>query len=605
LGSIPAPSRARHDLAAVARLKPEVTLEQARAEMATIAARLEQAHPDANRDWKGRVEPMINVVVGDAGRPLWILFGAVSLVLLIACSNLANLLLARTSARQQEITVRAALGASRARIVRQLVAESLVLSFIGTALALSLAKAGLTAFIVLAGDAIPRSTEIRLDGSVLGFAVILAGLTGIVFGLAPAWRSSGNTLHESLQMASGRGSTGERQRMRQGLIVAEVALTLVLLTAAGLLLRSFQRVQSVNPGFNTEHVLTFDLTLPGVQYRTQDVRIRFFDSLLEKMRTLPGVEEVGLTSRLPLTQKSGRVFSYSVEGQPRPPGGSLDSMDTLLASPGYFPVMGIQLLRGRFFTEQDGPNVGGVVIVDEAFAKRNWPNADPIGRRIRLEGISGYAPSLTVIGVVTRVKLGSLSEQGGFGQAYLPVRQLAGIESSFVLKSRFTPAALAGSIREQVRDVDAAQPIHNLRTITEIRDDSLASERLNLSVLGVFALVALSLSVVGLYGVLAYWVARKQREIGVRTALGAQRRDVLKLVLGVGMRLTALGIVLGIGSAFWLTRWLSSLLFEITPVDPPTFAAVSLLLLVVSFTACWIPARRAAGIDPIRALREQ
>jgi putative ABC transport system permease protein len=605
LGSIPAPSRARHDLAAVARLKPEVTLEQARAEMATIAARLEQAHPDANRDWKGRVEPMINVVVGDAGRPLWILFGAVSLVLLIACSNLANLLLARTSARQQEITVRAALGASRARIVRQLVAESLVLSFIGTALALLLAKAGLTAFIVLAGDAIPRSTEIRLDGSVLGFAVILAGLTGIVFGLAPAWRSSGNTLHESLQMASGRGSTGERQRMRQGLIVAEVALTLVLLTAAGLLLRSFQRVQSVNPGFNTEHVLTFDLTLPGVQYRTQDVRIRFFDSLLEKMRTLPGVEEVGLTSRLPLTQKSGRVFSYSVEGQPRPPGGSLDSMDTLLASPGYFPVMGIQLLRGRFFTEQDGPNVGGVVIVDEAFAKRNWPNADPIGRRIRLEGISGYAPSLTVIGVVTRVKLGSLSEQGGFGQAYLPVRQLAGIESSFVLKSRFTPAALAGSIREQVRDVDAAQPIHNLRTITEIRDDSLASERLNLSVLGVFALVALSLSVVGLYGVLAYWVARKQREIGVRTALGAQRRDVLKLVLGVGMRLTALGIVLGIGSAFWLTRWLSSLLFEITPVDPPTFAAVSLLLLVVSFTACWIPARRAAGIDPIRALREQ
>jgi putative ABC transport system permease protein len=605
LGSIPASPRVRHDLAAVARLKPDVTLEQARAEMAAIAARLEQAHPEANKDWKGRVEPMINVVVGDAGRPLWILFGAVSLVLLIACSNLANLLLARASARQHEITVRAALGASRVRIVRQLVAESLVLSFIGTALALMLAKAGLTAFIALAGDAIPRSTEIRLDGSVLGFAVSLAGLTGMVFGLAPAWRSSGNTLHISLQRASGRGSTNERQRMRQGLIVAEVALTLVLLTAAGLLLRSFQRLQSVNPGFNTEHVLTFDLTLPGVQYRTQDVRIRFFDSLVEKLRTLPGVEEVGLTSRLPLTQKSGRVFSYSVEGHPRPAGGSLDSMDTLVASPGYFRVMGIQLLRGRFFTEQDGPNVRAVVIVDEAFAKRHWPNADPIGRRVRLEEIPGYAPYLTVIGVVTRVKLGSLSEQSGFGQAYLPVRQLAGIESSFVLRSRLTPAALAGSIREQVRGVDAAQPIHNLRTITDIRDDSLASERLNLSVLGVFALVALSLSVVGLYGVLAYWVARRHREIGVRTALGAQRRDVLKLVLGEGMRLTALGIVLGIGSAFWVTQWLSSLLFEITPVDPPTFAAVSLLLLVVSLTACWIPARRAAGIDPIRTLREQ
>jgi putative ABC transport system permease protein len=605
LGSIPAPPRVLHDLAAVARLKPGVTLEQARAEMATIAARLEQAHPEANKDWKGRVEPLINVVVGDAGRSLWILFGAVSLVLLIACSNLANLQLAPASARQEEMTVRAALGASRVRIVRQLVAESLVLSFVGTGLALLLAWAGLTAFIGLAGNAIPRSTEIRLDGAVLSFAVVLAGLTGIVFGLAPAWRSSGNTLQESLQAASGRGSTGERGRMRHGLIVAEVALTLLLLTAAGLLLRSFQRLQSVNPGFNTEHVLSFDLTLPGVKYRTSEVRSRFFESLIDKLRTLPSVEEVGMTSRLPLKQKSGQIFSYSVEGQLRPAGSPLDSMESLIASPGYFSIMGIHLQRGRLFTEQDGPGVDRVVVVDDELAKRNWPKVDPIGRRIRLEAGPGISLPLKVIGVVERVKLSSLSEQGGFGQAYLSVKQLADINASVVLKTRLTSAALAGPIREQVRSLDAAQPIHNVRTITEIRDNSLASERLNMSVLGVFALVAMSLSVVGLYGVLAYSVAQRRREIGVRTALGAQPRDVLRLVLGQGMRLTALGILLGIVAAFWLTRWLSSLLFEITPHDPATFSAVSLLLLAVALTACWIPARRAARIDPIQALREE
>jgi putative ABC transport system permease protein len=603
LGSIPTPPRVAHDLAAIARLKPGVTLEQARAEMTTIAARLEQAYPDANKDWKGRVEPMVDVVIGDAGRPLWILFGAVTLVLLIACFNLASLLLARASARQQELMVRAALGASRARVVRQLALESLVLSFIGTGLALVLARAGLTAFVALAGDAIPRSTEIRLDGTVLAFAAVLAGFTGLVFGLAPAWMSSGSALQESWHTAGSRGSTGQQGRMRQGLIVAEVALTLLLLTGAGLLLRSFHRLQSVNPGFNAEHVLSFDLTLPGVKYRTRDVQSGFFERVIEKLHTLPGVEEVGTTSRLPLKQKSGQILSYSVEGQSRPAGRPLDSMETLIASPGYFRVMGIQLLRGRLFAEQDGPVADNVVVVDEELAKRNWPDADPIGRRIRLEGIP--LPALTVIGVVARVKLGSLSERGGVGQAYLPARQVGGINASVVLKTRFPPATMASAIRENVRNLDAAQPIHNLRTIQEVRDNSLASERLSLTVLGLFALVALTLSVVGLYGVLAYSVEQRQREIGVRTALGAQRIDVLKLVLGQGIRLTMLGIFLGILAAFVVTRWLSSLLFEITPLDPVTFVAVSLLLVIVALTACWIPAYRAMRIDPIQTLRDQ
>jgi putative ABC transport system permease protein len=605
LGSIPAPPRARHDLAAVARLKRGATLEQTRAEMATVAARLEQAYPDANKGWRGRVEPMINVVVGDVGRPLWIIFGAVSMVLLIACSNVANLLLARAAVRQHEMSVRAALGASRGRILRQLLVESLLLSSIGTALALLLARIGLTLFVNLAGNAIPRSAEIRLDSTVLAFAVGLAALTAIVFGVAPAWIGSGKALRGSLQAPCGRSATGERGRMRQGLIIAEVALTLLLLTGAGLLLRSFYRLQSVNAGFNTEHLLSFDLTLPGVKYRTPDVRSRLFESLLDKLRAVPGVEEVGITSRLPLTQKSGLLFPYSVEGQSRLAGSPLDSMEVLIASPGYFSVMGIQLRHGRLFSEQDGPGVNRVVVVDDELANRNWPNQDPVGRRIRLDAGPGMSLPLTVIGVVARVKLGSLTEQGGFGQAYLAIKQLADINASIVLKTRVTSAALAGPIREQVRSLDPAQPIHNLRTIREIRDHSLSSERLNLTVLTVFAMVALTLSIVGLYGVLAYSVARRQREIGVRTALGAQPTDVLRLVLGQGMRLTMVGMIVGLAASFWFTRWLSSLLFETRPFDPVTFFTVSVLLFGVALAASWIPAHRAATIDPMRALRDQ
>jgi putative ABC transport system permease protein len=484
--------------------------------------------------------------------------------------------------------------------------ESLVLSFIGAALGLLLASAGIDVFVVLAANAIPRSTEIRLDSGVLAFAAALAGLTAIVFGLAPAWMSSGTGLHQSLQAAADRGGVGERRRMRQALIVAEVALTILLLTGAGLLLRSFQRLQSVNQGFNAEHVLSFDVTLPGVKYRTQELQSRFFESLIEQLRTLPGVEEAGITSRVPLQQKRGDAVPgvpYSVEGQEKRPDSPPDVMEATVASPGYFRAMRIQLLRGRLFTEQDGLHTDNVVIVDEEFVKRHWPGEDPIGRRIRFE--AGRRKYLTVVGVVGRVKLNSLSEQAGFVQAYLAARQFPDIKASVVVKSRLTPAAFSGSIRGEVRKLDAMQPIHNLRTVEEIRDSSLAAERLSLSVLSVFALVALSLSIVGLYGVLSYSVARRRREIGVRTAMGAQRGDVLRLVIGEGMRLTSIGIVAGILGALWLTRWLSSLLFEIRPSDPATFSAVSLLLLTVALTACWIPARRAARIDPILALREQ
>jgi putative ABC transport system permease protein len=606
LGPMPVPPRATHYLGAIARLKPGVTVEQARAEMAGIAAGLEQAFPDANKGWKGHVEPMMNVVIGDTGRPLWVLFGAVCVVLLIACANVANILLARASARQLEMSLKAALGASRGRIVRQLVAESLMLSCAGAVLALLLARTGLAVFVALAGNAIPRSAEIRLDGSVFAFAAVLAVVTGIVFGLAPAWMNSRTPLRESLQ-AGGRGSSGQGGRARQALIVAEVALTVLLLTGAGLLLRSFQRLHAVDQGFSGERVVSFDLWLPGVKYRTPALQNQFFDSLIEQLRTLPGVEDVGMTSRLPLKQRSGDIVPYAVEGQTRAPDRPLDSMQSIVVSPGYFKTMGIHLLRGRLFTDQDDAKTDRVIVVDEEFAKRHFAGEDPVGRRVRVGGVVGGddAPYATVVGVVARVKLGSLGERGGFVQGYVPWSQRAGINASFVLKGQLTPAALAVSIREQVRALDPAQPIHNLRTITEVRDSSLASERLNLSVLGVFALVALTLSVVGLYGVLAYSVARRQREIGVRTALGARPADVLTLVMGQGMRLIALGVVLGLAASLWMTRWLTSLLFEIKPIDPATFSAVALLLIAVALLASWIPARRAARIDPIQALREQ
>lgn len=611
LGSVPIPPRARHtdflgqNLGTIARLKPGVTIEQARAEMATIMSALEHAYPDANRGWKSRVEPMMDVVVGDAGRALSILFGAVGIVLLIACANVANLLLSRASVRQHEMGIRSALGASRRRICRQLLAESLFLSLLGATLGLLLSNAGLAGFLSLAGNAIPRSTEIHLDLYVLAFAAILAILTGVAFGLAPAWMSSRRAVHESLQAAGGRGGTGERGRLRNGLIVAEVALTVLLLTGAGLLLRSFHRLQSVNQGFSVERVSSFDLTLPAIKYQTAQVRIRFFDGLLEKLRTLPGVEEVGITSRVPLEKKNALVVPYSIDGEVKQPDSPPDAMEGIIASPGYFRAMGIPLLRGRYFTEADDLNSEGVMIVDEEFVRRHWPGEDPILRRVRLELAPGSSTTTVIVGVVGRVKLGSLSEKGGFVHGYIPVAQLPGVHASVLIKSRLTSAAISAPIRQQVRSLDAAQPIHNLRTIKEVRDNSLAHERLNLSVLLVFALVALSLSVVGLYGVLAYSVAQQRRAIGVRTALGAQPIDVLRLVIGQGMRLTMLGMILGILAAFWSTRGLSSLLFGVTPLDPVTFSAVSLLLMTVALIACWVPASRAARIDPVQVLREQ
>ncbi|MCI0533971.1 MAG: ABC transporter permease [Verrucomicrobiales bacterium] len=612
-------------LFAVARLKPSVSLEQARSEMNAIAARLEQEYPDSNKQCGIRVDSLLENRVGNVSQTLWILLGAVALVLLIACGNVASLLLSRAAARQREMAVRAALGAGRWRIVRQLLCESLLLAALGGGLGLLLANWGLRLILAISLDSLPRAAEIHLDSGVLVFTAGLALLTGFVFGLVPAWQAGCPRLQGVLKDAA-RGVVAGRTRLHHGLVVGEVALTLLLLIGAGLLLRSFYRLQTQNPGFSGERVLTFRLDVPDRKYRTVDQQVGFFQNLVEKLRALPGVENVGVTYQFPLNQQGWRL-SYQIEGQPEPPPEERRPMELTPVSPDYFGAMGIPLQRGRTFTDQDnrehlrnrdlsGLNfdqnwIAGinVIIVDREFARRHWPDEDPIGKRVFVPwsplpwGQRGERWALTVVGVVERVKQVSLNDDGGVVQAYLSAWQASGTDRSVVLKTTVAPSSLFNAVRQQVRALDPEQPIYDLRAMDTIRHDSLAPQRLNLVLLGLFAMLALILAGIGLYGVLAFAVSQRTREIGVRTALGAQRSDVIALVLGHGMKLAGVGVLLGLAGAFGLTRLIRALLFDVTPTDTITFATIPLLLATVALLACWLPARRAAKVDPMVALR--
>jgi putative ABC transport system permease protein len=612
-------SRGNHPgLFGLARLKPGVSLDRARSEMDTIAVRLEQQYPDSNKNNRVRIEPLLDNYVRNVRLGLWTLLGAVALVLVIACANVANLLLARAAARQKEMAVRAALGAGRWRIVRQLLTESLLLSMTGGTLGLLLAYGGVRLILALGSNSIPRAGEIGLDAGVLAFTAVLSGLTGVLFGLAPAWQASRPDVHETLKETT-RGVTGGRARLRQSLVISEVALTLVMLVGAGLLFRSFHRLQQVNAGFSTERVLSFRLDLPERKYAKEEQQIEFYRQLLDQLRALPGVQSASVTSRLPFGGNDWQT-SFLIEGQPEPPPHERPSMEVHLVGPDYFRVMGIPLLRGRSFTDQDdrghlrtrdlsGFSDGqrwmsglNAIIVDEEFARRHWPNEDAVGKAVRLPW-GEKSPTLRVVGVVGRVKINELSEQGGFVQAYLSFLQGPGRGMAVVMKTALAPEQLASTARQQVHALDPEQPIYDARTLGEIRDRSISRQRLNLTLLGIFASAALALAVIGLYGVLGYTVAQRQREIGVRMALGAQRRDVLGLVVGHGMRLAFIGVGIGLVGALALTRFMNSLLFEIRPFDPLTFVTVTFLLPGVALFSCWLPARRAARVDPMVALR--
>ncbi|HKO61901.1 MAG TPA: ABC transporter permease [Pyrinomonadaceae bacterium] len=603
----------------VARLKPGVTIDQARAEMDTLAANLEKQYPDSNSGNRVRIRPLMEIFVGDARRALWVLFAAVAFVLLIACANIANLLLARSTSRKKEMAIRAAMGAGRWRIVRQMLTESVLLSVMGGALGLLFAQWGIKLILYISPDAIPRWREISLSWTVLAFTIGVSFLTGLLFGLLPALQAGEVDVNETLKETS-RGNSG-RQLLRSSLVVVEVATTLVLLIGAGLMIRSFYRLQAVNPGFSYDHLTSFTVSLPPRKYAKEDQRIAFYNQLLENIRHLPGVESAAAASGLPLGN-NGWQTSFTVDGRPAPPRDNVPLMEACLVTPDYFRTMNIPLKSGRFFTDRDDRSflagrdlskmteperiAAGLnsVIIDEEFARRHWPNEDPVGKRIRLGGGDDPDPTfLTVLGVVGRVKMEGLGQDSNRVQGYFSFPQLGSGGMTVIVKAQSDPNQLISSLREQVKSVDPDQPIYNIRTMHEIRAESVASERLNLTLLTIFAGIALVLAVVGIYGVMSYTVTQRTHEIGIRMAIGAQPRDVFKMVIGQGMTLALIGVGLGLIGAFALTRLMASMLFDVAPTDPATFAIIAVLLTAVALVACFIPGRRATKVDPVISLR--
>jgi putative ABC transport system permease protein len=601
----------------LARLKPGVSLEKARANLDVIAVRLAQQYPESNKTRRVQVDRLLDNKVGNVRYALWILFGAVSFVLVIACANVANLLLARAAAREKEMSVRTALGAGQWRLTRQLLVESGLLALLGMAAGLLFAKGVLRVVAALAGKIMPRAAEIGLDWHVLLFSALVTVVTGVLFGLAPVWHTSRVDLQGTLK-ETGRGTTSRRAGLRQGLVITEVALTFVLLAGAGLLLRSFYELLQVNPGFVVDRVLTFHIDLPEQKYQTAEQQFVFYHALLEKMRALPGVQAASLTSRPPLNDNNWDML-FVIEGRPEPPTDLQPSLRMHLIAPDYFRVMGIPLLQGRDFTEQDnrehlsgsasgndwGAGINSIII-DEQFAKRYWPNQNPLGQRVRLPwGEPGKQPIMTIVGVVGRIKENRLNEEGGMVQAYFPMFQQPLLGLAAVIKTTSEPAALLGALRQQLAQIDPALPVFGINTMKEMRDRNVAPDRLNLGLLGAFAVLALVLASIGLYGLLSFSVTQRRREIGVRMALGARRFAVLNLVVGQGMRLVLTGAIIGILGSFALTRVLSAVLFKVKPTDPLTFFSVTVSLGVVALLACYLPARRATKIDPMEVLRDE
>jgi putative ABC transport system permease protein len=598
-------TRTDHGLESIARLKPGVTLDQAQAEMITIAAGIEQQNPVTNEGLGVSLISLRAALVGDYKKVLLILLGVVGFVLLIACVNVANLLLARATARQKEIAIRAALGANRRRIFRQLLTESLLLGLISGALALVLALWGMELLLAAIPIDIPFWMKFDLDGRVLGFTAACSLLTGFVFGTVPALEASNPDLNETLKEGGRSGAGVGRHRLRSLLVVAEIALSLVLLVGAGLMMRSFISLQNVNAGINPEGVLTMYIALPGAKYgnrdRAPEKRIAFFSQLLERVRAIPGVQSAGTNSGLPLTGNNwGR--SLTVEERPVLSVGEAPTINHCVISPSYFSAMGTAILKGRDFDERDTREAPKVTIVDERLAREYWPDEDPIGKRIRFGPPEDNEPWHTIVGVVREVKHSRL-DASGRESVYLPFAQMPIGGSGLAIRTSGRPENLIGAVRAQVRELDSDLPLIRVMPMTEVVARSVWQQRLYTALFGVFAAVALILATVGIYGVMSYAVTQRTREIGLRMALGAQRQDVLKLVVGHGILLATIGVGVGLAAALALTRLMSSLLFGVTATDPITFAAVSVLLAGVALGACFIPARRAAKVDPMVALR--
>ncbi len=595
--------RGAHFLQVVGRLKPGVKLEQAQAELDVIAANLEKEYPDSNTRAGVKVISYHTDLVSDYRSALWIILGAVGCVLLIACANVANLLLARATARYKEIAVRSALGASRGRVIRQLLTESLALSLVGGCLGLLLAWWGTEVLVKMIPEDVPRLAEISLDRWVFGFTLLVSALTGIIFGLAPALQASKVELTEAMK-EGGRASSsgGGRSRLRNALVVAEIAVAIVVLVSAGLLLKSFQKLQQVDLGFDTRNVLTASVEIPDTQYPEQAQAHAFYKGLLEKVKALPGVERVSAIMPLPL---GGDTFSISFEVEGRNiPQGELPSAHFRVVSDDYFPTMKIPLLAGRDFTSSDSATSQPVVIINEAFAQKHFSGEHPLGKHLK-PGISmGKGKRwYEIVGIVKSVKHRQSLSRDYEPEYYFPHTQLSFGGMNLVVRTKNDPRALVGPLQNEVSSLDKNVPLYAPKTLEQYQGVAVSQPKFNALLLTLFAGLALLLTAIGLYGVMAYSVVQRTQEIGVRIALGAQTGDVLKMVLRHGLMLTAIGLVIGLGAAFALTRLMSAMLYGVTATDPLTFTVIALLLAGVASIACYFPARRATKVDPMIALR--
>jgi len=595
-------SRGSEFLWIVARLKPRVTLQQAQAEVSGIAAQIVRQNPDAypaGGDFIAQVKSLREEVVGDVRLTLLTLLGAVGFVLLIACANVANLSLARASSRRKEIAVRASLGASRFRLIRQMLTESLLLASLSGLGGLLLAGWGIDLLLTLNPANLPRLQEITVDARALSFLLGLALLAVLLCGLAPALQASKTDLQETLKEGD-RGAGAGRQRTRSLLVVSEVAMSLVLLVGAGLMVRSFLRLTQVNPGFAPDHVLTMQVALPASKYPEPPQRRAFFQQALERIRALPGVSSVGAIELLPLGG-GARSATFAIEGRQTGPNEAQPHSDIRAIAPGYFQTMKIPLLEGRDFTEQDNADGRNVAMIDETLAQLYWPGGDPIGKRLNLQ-FADKPVWREIVGVVGRIKHKGLDAEYK-GQVFYPLAQGRHLGMCLVARTTTDPLSLVSAARGAIRAVDPEQPIDRVMTMEQVVADKVAQPRLTMLLLGAFAVLALVLAAVGVYGVLSYSVTQRTREIGIRMAIGAGQRDVLKLVVRHGMLLTLLGALLGLTASFALTRLMRTLLFGVSANDPLTFIAVALLLSLVALLAALVPARRATKVDPLTALR--
>jgi putative ABC transport system permease protein len=598
-------NRGSEYLVAIGRIKSGFTLEQVRAEMATIAARVIELFPDrggflVNAGWTATAVPLREQLFGDLRAPLLVLLSAVGLVLLIACANVANLLLARAQGREKEIAIRAALGAGRMRIVRQLLTESVLLALVGGALGVLLAFWTLRVLLTLAPteSQIPILAEIGISPPVLLFTLGLSLATGIVFGLVPAWTVARADLHESLKEGGRSTESGGRHRLRGALVVSEVALALVLLVGAGLLLRSVHGLLQVSPGFQPEQRLSFYTSLPASSYPDDARRIGFFRDLRPRIAALPGVRAAGAIHNVPFSG-GNNTRSFRVEGYEAPEGESMPLCESRIITPGYMQAMGVRLQRGRDFEERDTAESPLVALVDEKTVRRFWPNQDPIGKRI---GFGSAGAWREVVGVVGSVKNAGLEAEGR-EQIYVPYTQMPQPGMFVVVHTAGLPGSVTNAVRAEVKALDPNLPISDVKTMEQRLGDSIGVRRYAMFLLLGFSFIALLLAAVGIYGVISYSVSQRTHELGVRMALGAQPRDIFRLVVGQGMLLTSVGVGIGLLAAFGVTRLMSSLLFGVSAADPLTFGGVALVLAGVAVLGCYLPARRATRVDPMLALR--